>query len=330
MLGNIKNLFKSVTQSRQVEIAKPPMAKSGLPKLGIQQFSYFSGFVVLKGWTYNDGLKLQRLTFKVSTQEFDVPQHALESPNAPDGHCGFSLSIDTRIDAFTFAEPSLLLEYEDGTSHLFEALGVNEILEDRGHRLFPEFMCKISTLPSGRLLEIGSRARSGISRRIENPGWEYVGMDIMDGPNVDVVGDAHQLSKLLPANHFDAAMSLSVFEHLAMPWKVAIELNKVLKLGGIAFLQTHQAFPLHDEPWDFWRISSHAWSALFNEKTGFRIVEAAMAEPVMFVAKRWHPGMNLHESRGCGVSSVLVEKIGESKVQWDVELADVLVSHYPE
>jgi ubiquinone/menaquinone biosynthesis C-methylase UbiE len=152
----------------------------------------------------------------------------------------------------------------------------------------------------------------------------------MDGPNVDIVGDAHELSKLLPANHFDAAMSLSVFEHLAMPWKVAVELNKVLKLGGFAFLQTHQAFPLHDEPWDFWRISSQAWPALFNQKTGFRIIEAAMAEPVMFVAKRWHPGMNLHESRGCGVSSVVVEKIGESLVRWDVELADVLESRYPE
>jgi len=326
----MKNLAKFVTRLRRSEDPGMTPTTDGLAQLSVSQFSYFAGFVVLKGWTYHEGKRLARLTFKVSGQEFDVEQRALESPNAPDKKCGFSLYVDTHIDAFTFVDPSLLLEYEGGTSQAFGTLGVKEILEDRGHRLFPEFMSRVANMPAGRMLEIGSRARSGISRRIDNPGWEYVGMDIMDGPNVDIVGDAHELSKLLPANHFDAAMSLSVFEHLAMPWKVAVELNKVLKLGGFAFLQTHQAFPLHDEPWDFWRISSQAWPALFNQKTGFRIIEAAMAEPVMFVAKRWHPGMNLHESRGCGVSSVVVEKIGESLVRWDVELADVLESRYPE
>jgi hypothetical protein len=73
--------------------------------------------------------------------------------------------------------------------------GIAEILSERGHRLFPEFAERIRTMPQGTMLEIGSRARSGVIRRgVAPPGWEYVGLDIVPGPNVDVVGDAHELS----------------------------------------------------------------------------------------------------------------------------------------
>jgi hypothetical protein len=31
------------------------------------------------------------------------------------------------------------------------------------------------------------------------------------------------------------------------------------------------------KPWDFWRFSGDAWHALFNEKTGFRVVDKVLA-----------------------------------------------------
>jgi hypothetical protein len=300
--------------------------------LGIDQFSYFAGFVLLKGWACRPGRRVVSITFsvdgKVSARSADC---ALPNASAPVPDSGFSLSVMTDINAFEFRDPTLRFLFDDGAESVFSSLGIEEILRDRGHRLFPEFVERVRSMPTGRMLEIGSRARSGVSRRDVAPsGWEYVGLDIMEGPNVDIVGDAHSMSRVLPHDSFDAAMSLSVFEHLAMPWKVVLELNRLLKLGGFAFIQTHQTFPLHDEPWDFWRVSADAWPVLFNAKTGFRVVEAAMAEPLMFVAKRWHPGVNLHESRGCAVSSVVVEKIGNSSLAWDVDLSDCLSNHYPE
>lgn len=299
--------------------------------LGIQQFSYFSGYVRLRGWVHRPTSKVSAMFFRMAGQDqFEISELFLPNSEAPLAGCGFAASVDTGVDAFAFLKPSLRVVFEDGCEQCFEDLGIPEILRDRGHRLFPEFVERVRGMPAGRMLEIGSRARSGISRRDVAPsGWEYVGLDIMEGPNVDIVGDAHGMSRLLPHSSFDAAMSLSVFEHLVMPWKAALELNRVLKRGGFAFIQTHQTFPLHDEPWDFWRLSKDAWPALFNAKTGFRVIEAATAEPLMFVAKRWHPGVNLHESYGCGVSSVLVEKVGDSTLTWDVELSEVLVNTYP-
>jgi Methyltransferase domain len=310
----------------------PSLGQHQAAQLGITQFSYFAGYVVLRGWLHREGSRIRSMSFQIGdSYVFEFSEVALASPGAPSADCGFAASFDTGIDAYAFSEPSLHVVFDDGHQERFQQLGVPEILQDRGHRLFPEFIERVRSMPQGRMLEIGSRARSGISRRDVAPsGWQYVGVDIMQGPNVDVVGDAHELSKLLPHDSFDAAMSLSVFEHLAMPWKVALELNRVLKLGAFAFIQTHQTFPLHDEPWDFWRVSKDAWPALFNAKTGFRVVEAAMAEPMMFVAKRWHPGVSLHESHGCAVSSVLVEKTGESLLSWDVDLSDVLANKYPE
>lgn len=303
------------------------MSADDPPRLSIDQLSYFAGHVVIRGQV-DCAQALRSIVFEVKGRI--VCTQPIDAKDTENGVTHFGFTIETGMDAFEFSDPTLVVEFADGTHVRFEAPGTAEILADRGHRLFPEFAERIRAIPQGRMLEIGSRARSGVIRRgLAPPAWGYVGMDIVPGPNVDVVGDAHELSRLLPPSSFDAAMSLSVFEHLMMPWKVVIELNRVLKTGALVFIQTHQTFPLHDEPWDFWRISSDAWPALFNARTGFRIIDSGMAEPLMFVAKRWHPGVNLHESRGCAVSSVIAEKTGETGLAWDVDLRDVLGGQYP-
>lgn len=303
------------------------MSDADVPRLSIDQLSYFAGYVVMRGHVVGAPALLS-IAFEVKGRT--VWTQAIHTRDTKNGVTHFGLTVDTGINAFEFSEPVIVVMLDDGRRVRFDAPGITEILAERGHRLFPEFAERIRAMPQGRMLEIGSRARSGVIRRgLAPPAWGYVGMDIVPGPNVDVVGDAHELSRLLPPNSFDAAMSLSVFEHLMMPWKVVTELNRVLKPGALVFIQTHQTFPLHDEPWDFWRISADAWPALFNAKTGFRIIDSGMAEPLMFVAKRWHPGVNLHESRGCAVSSVIAEKIGETTLSWDVDLRDVLGGQYP-
>lgn len=317
----------SVTTSPATQVAMP----NANATLSIARFAYFFGFVSLKGWVHRPGHRVKAIHLRVGDSLVPINAIALPSPGAPEPHCGFEAGLDCGIGAHQFATPALQVQFDDGSEHLFTELGITEILSDRGHRMFPEFCERLKTMPPGRLLEIGSRARSGITRRDAAPaGWDYVGMDILEGPNVDVVGDAHCLSQLLPHGSFDAAMSLAVFEHLAMPWKVALELNRVLKPGAIAFIQTHQSFPMHEVPWDFWRISADAWPALFNAQTGFRIIEAGMAEPLMFVSQRWHPGVNYHESPGFAVSSVLVEKTGESSLSWDVDLNKIRADTYPQ
>jgi hypothetical protein len=50
-----------------------------------------------------------------------------------------------------------------------------------------------------------------------------------------------------------------VFVHALMPWKVAIELGRVMKPGAIPFVVAPQASLIHEEASDFFHFSVHAW-----------------------------------------------------------------------
>ena len=129
------------------------------------------------------------------------------------------------------------------------------------------------------VLEIGSRNVTGFDHRAGFAGSAYTGLDIHPGKNVDVVGDAHRLSSYFPENVFDLVFSAATFEHLAMPWVVASEINKVLKPGGVVFVETHFAYGLHSLPWHFFHFTDTGLKTLFAA-VGFECIEAAMSNPV--------------------------------------------------
>ncbi|MEY2426349.1 MAG: hypothetical protein QOI61_1921 [Actinomycetota bacterium] len=196
---------------------------------------------------------------------------------------------------------------------------------DESSLLFERFIRSAAELPAGRALELGSRARSGTTYREFLPAHvDYVGLDIREGPNVDVVGDAHELPSSFDEGSFNLVFCIAVFEHLAMPWKAALSINRVLADGGLFFAGTHQTFPVHEAPWDFWRYSDRAWHSLFNRATGFEIIATAMGQPADIV-----PHATLASVAGIDnqpaflTSSVLARKIGEPTVQWDVSLSDL-------
>jgi hypothetical protein len=191
----------------------------------------------------------------------------------------------------------------------------------------------VRAFPQGNVLEIGSRARSGISRRNLFPATcNYTGFDIVAGENVDCVGDAHALSRILPASHFDSVFSVSVWEHLCMPWVVSLELNKVMKLGAMAMINTHQSWPSHEEPWDYFRFSNYSWDALFNADTGFEIVARGTGIPCVMAASQFHP--SIHASRvdwhyGYFATRCVARKIGETSLTWPVDPKIILKGNYP-
>lgn len=108
----------------------------------------------------------------------------------------------------------------------------------------------------------------------------YIGVDIHPGPGVDVVGDAHVLDTVLGRGSIDAAFSASVLEHLARPWMFAASLNRALRMGGLTFHLTHQSWPLHEEPNDFWRYTDEALRVLFGPEFGFEVIGAGMCDKV--------------------------------------------------
>lgn len=132
------------------------------------------------------------------------------------------------------------------------------------------------------VIEVGSRISPGgdNQRRHFKDASHYVGFDYHDGETVDVVGDAHLLSKYFTET-FDSLYSDSVLEHLAAPWKAVIEMNKVLNVGGYVFHSAPSTWALHDMPWDFWRFSDAGLKSLFSEPFGFKVIDVEYTAPVL-------------------------------------------------
>jgi hypothetical protein len=202
-----------------------------------------------------------------------------------------------------------------------------------GGALFQRFV-ELANREKFRLLELGSRivCAGSASRRGMFPAAPlFVGFDYYPDQNTDVVGDAHRLSSYFPAGtHFDAIFSLSVLEHLAMPWKVVMEINKLLPVGGYTMHATHLVWPEHEMPWDFWRFTHEGLRALFSPALGFEVVDAGRFDPM-----RLHPEVvraetvNLPLERGFGGVAILarkISKVDETRIRWDVPLEAVLTS----
>ena len=205
--------------------------------------------------------------------------------------------------------------------------------QDPYHQLFRRFVAEVNALPSPRIVEVGSRARSG---NIYTSGFrtdiDYTGVDIHRGENVHMVADAHDLSSHLKSETYDAIFSISVFEHLAMPWKVVLEANKILKTGGMAFVSTHPTWPPHERPWDFYRYSKHGMSALFNKLTGFEIVDVCEGLPCRILPLGFEPSMRRMEVHDAFLGvAILARKIGpaDPRLQWDIPLKEFLDTSYP-
>jgi len=131
------------------------------------------------------------------------------------------------------------------------------------------FIQWLRALPSARVLEIGTR-RSNAEIATHHRDWaaadaRYVMSDFQDGLDVDVVADAHALRTTFRRRSFDAVIACSVFEHIQRPWIAAQEVAAVLKSGGCAFIQTHQTFPLHGYPHDYWRFTKEALETIFRD-----------------------------------------------------------------
>lgn len=301
------------------------------PLYAIDLFAPFFGQLVFRGWV--NAPSGSHLELRLDDHSWPIRSYGEASPDVAAVHPGadfvrFSACLDLRDQEPIIHRALLRVFYPDGSHFDLRDLAN---AADPARDVQSQFVAAVADRPVGRFLELGSRARSGLVHRALVPAaWTYVGMDILEGTNVDVVGDAHELSSLFPADHFDAVMSLSVVEHLLMPWKVVIELNRVLKVGGIGLFTTHQAWPVHDAPWDFWRFSRESWPALFNDATGFEIVRAEVGEPAFVVAQRCHAVTNFGQQPVYLSSVVMFRKTRDTTLRWDVSLSEIIRSDYPQ
>jgi hypothetical protein len=244
---------------------------------GLDEFWCDKYGIYLEGWIHCDQLPVQKLVIHVGKDSCTITEFTrrAEAPTmAPDGRAGFA----AYIPAAPGAPVSFTVLTAAGERTLPVDLPRSSLSPPTSLPAFARFAHELN-LRRGVVVEIGARLVSPGAQSLR--GWfpdaqRYVGVDIHPAPNVDVVGDAHFLARLVGVEAVDGVFSVSVLEHLSFPWIAAGEINRALRGGGWVFHLTHQTWPVHEQPNDFWRFSDEGLKVLFGPGTGFEVVEAGM------------------------------------------------------
>jgi hypothetical protein len=142
-------------------------------------------------------------------------------------------------------------------------------------------------------------------------------------------------SSYFEGEKFDLIYSSAVLEHFAMPWLVATQIARLLKVGGMTFHETHFSYSSHERPWHFFQFSDMALRTLFSKALGFECIEAGMSNPIVarfslladpYLQNRSVTGLYCH-------TEYLGRKVRDVEdFRWeDVDLADVVgQTTYPE
>ena len=184
------------------------------------------------------------------------------------------------------------------------------------HSNWVNFLSEKFNKPETRILEIGSRVVTGANFKEKFGKSKYIGFDIHEGDNVNIVGDVHKLSSYFEEEKkFDLIFSSAVFEHLHMPWIAAEEINKLLNVNGYIFIETHFSFSAHERPWNFFQFSEIGLRSLFSEEMGYELIDSGLSNPIFgyFSHKsdsylRYRPVKELYTH-----SSLLVKKVKDLK-----------------
>ena len=108
----------------------------------------------------------------------------------------------------------------------------------------------------------------------ENHQIRYFGFDVNTNENADFVGEIDKELNVDIINNgkYDFILCTEVLEHVAN-WDVAFHnFYKLLNDDGIILLTAPHFYQLHEEPFDFWRPTIHAFS-YFAERNNFKLSE---------------------------------------------------------
>ena len=126
--------------------------------------------------------------------------------------------------------------------------------------------------PFERVLELGSLDVNGTIRQAFGGHETYIGLDMRDGPGVDLCLHASELQHHPELGLFDCIVASSFFEHDAMFWETLNGVNRLLREGGWFVVTVPTAdWGYHGEPKDYWRFTEDALRDVFFE--GYQHVE---------------------------------------------------------
>lgn len=166
--------------------------------------------------------------------------------------------------------------------------------EIKEHDVLGTFKDICVAFESPDVLELGAK-QSIVGRSTLHKDWiphakTYIGTDFESGADVDFLADVHNLSAELDKQdkypkRYDIIVAPSVFEHFYNPFKAMEEIGKYLKKGGLVFVSTHNCYPIHAYPYDYWRFTTESLKYLV-EQAKLQMIDAGYFFPAKVVSER--------------------------------------------
>lgn len=111
------------------------------------------------------------------------------------------------------------------------------------------------------VVDLGSQDVNGSLRGCCPASARYIGLDAVAAKGVDiVVGYGETLP--IASDSVDAVVSSSAFEHDACFWDTFLELVRILRPGGLLYINVPSNYAFHRYPLDCWRFYPDAGAAL--------------------------------------------------------------------
>ena len=331
----------NILQTQGLAASVDPVAPTVDAVHFIEQAWCDAGGVFINGWVHAGPHPVRRVALscdgkQVETSEFlPRPDVLTYYPNLP---AGGAAAFKAYLACPAYQPLTLSVITDAGSAEIAVRLPVPSDAElPESTTAFGGFMQAMKAR-KGTVIELGARVVGSMPqdwRSRYEPECRYLGNDIHPGPGIDVVGDVHSLTASVEPGSLDGVFSVAVLEHLAAPWLAAAEINRALKMGGETVHVTHQSWPVHETPNDFFRMSDQALRSLFGSATGFEVVECGMAYPVAIVPPaqlRHADWLNVPFGRGFGQSYIRARKVAELgpvASLWGAQDLVGISQHYP-
>lgn len=118
------------------------------------------------------------------------------------------------------------------------------------------------------VIEIGSLDVNGSVRpHAERLGAAtYVGIDVREGPRVDVVCDAAEIDRRFGPDAFDIVISTELIEHVRDWRRIVHNFKYTLRPHGLLVVTTRSyGVDFHRHPFDFWRYEKEDFESIFSD-----------------------------------------------------------------
>ncbi len=147
-------------------------------------------------------------------------------------------------------------------------------------RAFRDAYLEPSPKPVLSVLDVGSMAheeQDTYRPLFAGERYSFTGLDIAQGPNVDLVPHDTFDWQEIPSQSFDVVISGQAFEHNPYFWISLAEVARVLVPGGLAAIVAPGGGAVHRYPFDCWRFYPDAWPAACAY-VGLDLLEHAMED----------------------------------------------------